>query len=363
MDIKNLSVKETMKKIANTTEKISLETKKGIIKGAAIGALTAQLILSIFGLGGSKMYGEESLLPFISESSIMSIDISASQENIDWDFVEKNYDYIILKATWYKNIADDFEKNSQECINRNIPFAVYGCNYISYKDKYGNYKTAEAMKEAQREQVEALIKSLEGKKVKLPVFLDFESFDGNPEYGSNYTDEQCCIMLDTWYDMLKDAGYIPGVYTNKFLGEKLKRAYDKEYGEGTFAEKFVLWISGDLIDDLTYEESLEAKELNGLIATHKGSIFDISDNIEGLDEADIIQVSENGTSGFGVDGSPVDVNFVNPHGRANPNNNVRAIVLAAAAIGGGAIGYKIKSPADSKKKNTKGRAKVKTIKT
>ena len=236
---------------------------------------------------------------------IFGFDISACQSNVNWDKVSEECDFLILKATWHTNIADRFEEFSTECSYRDIPYGVYCANYVSSLNVKGLKKTNEEMKKAQIEQIEVVLKAISNKNITLPIYLDFEDFDGNCSYASEYTDEQCVSMLDTWSNLISKAGYTPGVYCNKTHLVKLKNAYDNVYGTGSFELKFSLWISGNIIKDHGYDSKINSKEAYNVFKATDELTF----NINNLD-VDMIQPWQYAT-GFGASDNNgyVDVNF------------------------------------------------------
>ena len=240
---------------------------------------------------------------------IFGFDISACQNNIDWDTVYKECDFLILKATWHTNIADKFEEFSTECSYRDIPYGVYCANYVSSLNVKGLKKTPEEMKKAQIEQIEVVLKAISNKNITLPIYLDFEDFDGNYSYASEYTDEQCVSMLDTWLNLISKAGYISGVYCNKTHLEKLRNAYDYVYGSGAFEEKFSLWISGNIIKGYGYDSKVNYTDAYDIFKKTDELTFNINNS-----EVDMIQPWQYCT-GFGASDNNgyVDVNFANPH--------------------------------------------------
>lgn len=127
---------------------------------------------------------------------MLGIDVSTWNGKIDWNAVKRSgVKFALLRLGYGSNIPsqDDntFEYNYTHATAAGIPIGAYIYSYAA--------NAAMAKSEAQH-----CIRVLKGKKLQLPVYIDFEE---NSLAGVAYT------VAQTWIAEMKKAGYTPGIYT------------------------------------------------------------------------------------------------------------------------------------------------------
>lgn len=127
---------------------------------------------------------------------MLGIDVSTWNGKIDWNAVKRSgVKFALLRLGYGSNITsqDDntFEYNYTHATAAGIPIGAYIYSYAA--------NAAMAKSEAQH-----CIRVLKGKKLQLPVYIDFEedSLAG-----------VACTVAQTWIAEMKKAGYTPGIYT------------------------------------------------------------------------------------------------------------------------------------------------------
>jgi lysozyme len=127
---------------------------------------------------------------------MLGIDVSTWNGRIDWNAVKRSgVKFALLRLGYGSNITsqDDntFEYNYTHATAAGIPIGAYIYSYAA--------NAAMAKSEAQH-----CIRVLKGKKLQLPVYIDFEE---DSLAGVAYT------VAQTWIAEMKKAGYTPGIYT------------------------------------------------------------------------------------------------------------------------------------------------------
>ena len=128
---------------------------------------------------------------------MLGIDVSTWNGKIDWNAVKRSgVKFALLRLGYGSNITsqDDntFEYNYTPARAAGIPIGAYIYSYAA--------NASMAKSEAQH-----CIRVLKGKKLQLPVYIDFEE---DSLAGVAYT------VAQTWIAEMKKAGYTPGIYTN-----------------------------------------------------------------------------------------------------------------------------------------------------
>lgn len=130
---------------------------------------------------------------------IKGIDVSAWQENINWETVaDYGMGFAILRITEAGNVTDKyFEKNYAACQKYNIPTGVYKYSYAM--------TISEIESEARK-----IISVLSGRKLQFPVWLDLE-WNNQRE---SLTRNELSAMIKTFRAVIVAAGYKFGIYCN-----------------------------------------------------------------------------------------------------------------------------------------------------
>ena len=203
---------------------------------------------------------------------IKGIDVSAWQENINWDTVaDYGMGFAILRITENGNVTDKyFEKNYTECKRRNIPMGVYKYSYAM--------TVSEIESEAKK-----VVAVLAGRKLQFPVWLDLE-WNNQRVLGS----ESIHKLAEAFEKIIIAAGYRFGIYCNADWYENVICSHLKKYDfwiarypasdNGTLQERLrpdfgVGWqysskakipgISGTVDRNVFYKDYAESKKQEG----------------------------------------------------------------------------------------------------
>ncbi len=129
------------------------------------------------------------------------IDVSHHQGVIDWDTAARHIDFAILRCGYGSDTTtqDDrqWKANVEACTRLKIPFGVYIYSYATTEE--------EARSEARH-----VIRLLEGYSPSMPVYLDLE----DDKIANNCTPAQILANATVFCDMIRSAGYTPGIYAN-----------------------------------------------------------------------------------------------------------------------------------------------------
>lgn len=138
------------------------------------------------------------------------IDISKWQGNIDFDKVENNVDFIIVRGGYFDTIDPNAEYYLSECNKRNIPVGVY---WFSYAER-----VSEAIAEAN-----LCLELVSKYRIEYPIYYDFESlsFEYIEKRGIKATNELINNLTDSFCRQIENAGYFAGIYANEdFVANK-----------------------------------------------------------------------------------------------------------------------------------------------
>lgn len=168
---------------------------------------------------------------------LKGIDVSVHQGFIDWNRVKASgIDFAILRVGYGSNIGnqDDgrFKRNADECARLKIPFGVYLYSY------------ADSIEKASSE-ADHVLRLIDGYKLSYPVYLDLEDPTTN-----RCSEKMIGDIAEVFCKKIKDAGFYPGIYANKFWFEKVLtdarfERYDRwvaQYNsECTYKGKYQIW--------------------------------------------------------------------------------------------------------------------------
>lgn len=160
----------------------------------------------------------ESLLSYEDDkyTSLQGIDVSAHQEEIDWQAVkESGIDFAFIRVGYrgyeygYVNDDDYFEDNMEGAIENGIDIGIYFFSQALTPE--------EALEEA-----EYVVERLEDYDIQLPVVFDMEE---THDYGTagrtgGMTIPERTLAAVTFLDYIRDAGYTPMIYNSSLLFEQ-----------------------------------------------------------------------------------------------------------------------------------------------
>ena len=159
------------------------------------------LLLSLMLIGTSGQVSSEDRTPVA-----WGIDVSSHQGRINWDLAQKDTNFAIIRCGYGQDFAgqDDTQwyNNVNACTRLKIPFGVY----------LYSYATTEA---AARNEAYHTIRLLDGYKPSLPVYYDIE----HPSILNSCTPEQILRHATIFCEIIRDAGYTPGVFSYANLWE------------------------------------------------------------------------------------------------------------------------------------------------
>ena len=197
------------------------------------------------------------------DEPIRGCDISYAQSNnCDWEKLQENFEFIILKSNEGLNEDSYFEQNAKNCNLYGIPIGVYCYNDFDNR----NCETLEEFCKKQQEQANYTLKRLENKNIEYPVYLDIE---GNvpDRLNKKYVNE----MLKIWSQTMIEAGYVPGLYCNQSNFEYLQGCTDYK-----LSDNMSVWIAGgeQYGNENNVEDNLELKEVKPSYTVLKNDKYD-----------------------------------------------------------------------------------------
>lgn len=152
--------------------------------------LLGALLLSVV----SPVYGED------RTPVAWGIDVSSYQGRINWDLAQKDTNFAIIRCGYGKDYTyqDDNQwyNNVNACTRLGIPFGAYLFSYA-------------ITEEDARSEARHAIRLLEGYHPTMPVYLDVEHYT----ILEGCTPEQILRNVTIFCDMIREAGYTPGVYS------------------------------------------------------------------------------------------------------------------------------------------------------
>ena len=168
------------------------------------------------------------------DTPIRGADISYAQSELDWDQIEDNFEFMILRVSQGTHLDKTFESNAKNCNLHDIPMGVYCYNDFDNRD---TTDLAE-FKELQIEQADFVLDNLKNKKVEYPVYLDIEAPNG-VDLKDLLSPEQVAEMLEIWCTKMQSSGYIPGIYCNQSTFKYIQSCVDYPV-----AKELQVWIAG-----------------------------------------------------------------------------------------------------------------------
>lgn len=181
---------------------------------------------------------------------IRGCDISSHQVYTNWDEINNNYDFVIIKATNGNEVDSKFNDNYNEAKMQNIDIGVYSYNVLSAN----NTQSFEDFKNGTNIRIDKLLDTIKNKRINYPVYLDIEFLEtpineALPKEYANY-------LVNTFYNKMLDNRYIAGIYSNKSTYDYLRENVD-------IFDKLEVWVAGgDTYDDIISIEKTESNNRN-----------------------------------------------------------------------------------------------------
>ena len=196
-----------------------------------------------------------------NRNTMIGIDISGYQKDIDWDLLKKSgVEFVFVKIGYQEGFGGDlgydsrFERNMKEANRVGIPVGGY---FFSYA------KTVDEIKEQTKFVADGLSKF----KVDLPIYFDWEDWsDFNRQELSLY---DMNLMAHTFQDEMKNYGYESSIYGSAYYlrtiwtAEEFDKIWMAQYNDKvTYKGKYYIWqrcdyghiegIDGNLDVDIMY---------------------------------------------------------------------------------------------------------------
>ena len=151
---------------------------------------------------------EDMILKYKTEDTLIGIDVSNHQGDIDWETVKNSgVEFAFIRIGYGHNreakIMEDekFRKNLEGARNVGLKVGLY---FYSY---------ATEIWEAE-EQANWIVKALNGEKIDLPIVFDYETWKSFPTYNINIVDLN--KVAKRFLDILHDNGYEGMNYSSKY---------------------------------------------------------------------------------------------------------------------------------------------------
>lgn len=151
---------------------------------------------------------EDMILKYKTEDTLIGIDVSNHQGDIDWEMVKNSgVEFAFIRIGYGHNreakIMEDekFRKNLEGARNAGLKVGLY---FYSY---------ATEIWEAE-EQANWIVKTLNGEKIDLPIVFDYETWKSFPTYNINIVDLN--KVAKRFLDILHDNGYEGMNYSSKY---------------------------------------------------------------------------------------------------------------------------------------------------
>ena len=151
---------------------------------------------------------EDMILKYKTEDTLIGIDVSNHQGDIDWETVKNSgVEFVFIRIGYGHNreakIMEDekFRQNLEEARNAGLKVGLY---FYSY---------ATEIWEAE-EQANWIVKTLNGEKIDLPIVFDYETWKSFPTYNINIVDLN--KVAKRFLDILHDNGYEGMNYSSKY---------------------------------------------------------------------------------------------------------------------------------------------------
>ena len=227
-------------------------------KGSENSGITNPLLLKALGKDEKKsvkiittkdeLKGIEKSTKVINDnSSILGIDISKWNGEIDWKAIKKaNIDFVIIRAGYGTGYVDPYFKiNIENAIKNDLMIGIY---WFSYSYTYQGAKL----------EAEKCYKTIRKYKdnITLPVFWDFEydSVNYARKHGHSINKKLASGMADTFCTTIKNKGMRAGIYTNidytnRYFSKDVLSKYHTWIAQWTstctYKEHYIIWQCTD----------------------------------------------------------------------------------------------------------------------
>lgn len=205
---------------------------------------------------------EEVYKKYKTENTLIGIDVSKWQKDIDFDKLEQqNVEFIFIKIAGQREIDGEitldpkFKENIEEANKRNIKVGLYFYSYAKTPN--------EAKKQAQY-----IVKKIKKYKVELPIAFDWENWT---EYNSfNLSFNSLNNIAAAFIKEIEKNGYDSLLYTSEYYLDTIWFAQDynnvwvAKYGDLEYRDNYKLWqlCSDGKIDGIDAYIDIDVMYLN-----------------------------------------------------------------------------------------------------
>ena len=196
-----------------------------------------------------------------TDKTMIGIDVSSWQGNVDYKKVkDSGVEFVMIRLGYGHNkegklvLDNQFKNNIKNAKKEGLLVGLYFFSYANTIDKV-------------KEQVNYIVKNLDGEKLDLPIAFDWENWSKFNTYNVSLTDMK--IICQTFIDEVKKNGYDGMLYSSKYYLEQIWGIDEFDtwlahYTDSTsYKGKYKLWqlsnrgkvpgINGDVDLDILYK--------------------------------------------------------------------------------------------------------------
>ncbi len=173
-----------------------------------------------------NFYWEEGFLRYKDRKHMIGIDVSTHQQTIDWEAVaDSGVEFVMIRAGFRGSTAGDLYED--DCFAYNLRGAK------AAGLKIGIYFFSQALNpEEAAEEADYVCELLDGTRIELPIFYDWEYLDGRVPQPWLMPMTECAVAF---CEKVEEAGYKAGVYFNQDYGYNYLDLRD--------LEDYTLWLA------------------------------------------------------------------------------------------------------------------------
>lgn len=176
--------------------------------------------LSINLLGCTKEQPKVNNKTQTMQAPLGGIDISSHNEYINWERLNKNYKYIILRSNFGTNEDEKFSENLEKIEETDLSLGIYCLNTVMGS----NYENIEDYTKDVIEQANKTIDMIKEENITHPVYLNLES--NRISFEKHFTKKQLEILIRVWNKKITENGYKPGIIMNEDTNKHITSLID-----------------------------------------------------------------------------------------------------------------------------------------
>lgn len=174
-----------------------------------------------------------------NNNTMIGIDISKWQKDIDFDKLKKNnVEFIFIKIAGQKEkdskivMDPNFEENIKKAINNNFKIGLYFFSHAKNPIE-------------SRKQAKYIIKNIKNYNIELPIVFDWEDWENYNSYKISLNTLN--KIATTFIDEVEKNGYVGMLYSSKYYLDNIwfledyKKIWVANYGELTDKERYNYW--------------------------------------------------------------------------------------------------------------------------